>query len=85
MPSEPIAHRAPATDARLLHWLIAFLAGLTVLIAVTACAEGTEREAREGQESDAERTSVVDDLQATNTARVLASTPTPPSNESDGD
>ena len=54
------------------------LTGLTLLAAVAGCAEGTVRDARDGQEADAERTSVVQDLQATRSARILASTPTPP-------
>jgi hypothetical protein len=42
---------------------------------LTACAQGTSREAERGQERDAERTSVVDDLQATQTARLVLGTP----------
>ena len=61
-----------------LRSIVVALTGLTLLAAVAGCAEGTRRDARDGQEADAERTSVVQDLQATRSARILASTPTPP-------
>ena len=83
MRSEPIAHPA-ATTPELPHrrprlrWIALALAGLTMLAAIVGCAEGTARDARQGQEEDAERTSIVRDLQATQSARILAVTPTPP-------
>ena len=83
MRSEPIV-RLDATKPRPPHRplrlrLIALtLAGLTLIAAVTGCAEGTARDARQGQEADAERTSVVQELQATESARILEITPTPP-------
>jgi hypothetical protein len=81
MPLEPIDHRAakrPSARRPPLSRIALFLSGLTLLAAITGCAEGTARDARQGQEADAERTSVVRDLQATRSARILASTPTPP-------
>ncbi len=83
MPSEPIAHPAAKTPEPphrppRLRWIALGLAGLTLMAAVVGCAEGTARDARQGQEEDAERTSVVRDLQATQSARILAVTPTPP-------
>ena len=83
MRSEPIAHLA-ATTPKAPHRPFQFrlialvLTGLTLLAAIVGCAEGTVRDARQGQEEDAERTSVVRELQATQSARILAVTPTPP-------
>ncbi|MDP8909213.1 MAG: hypothetical protein M3N47_08890 [Chloroflexota bacterium] len=83
MRSEPIDHLAATTPEPphrpLRLRLIALgLAGITVLAAIVGCAEGTARDARQGQEEDAERTSVVRELQATQSARILEVTPTPP-------
>lgn len=55
-----------------------------VAIAVTvlaSCAQGTSRDADRGRERDAERTSIVNSLQATESARLVSGTPeaTPPS------
>jgi len=49
----------------------------TVLV---ACSQGTSREAERGRERDIERTSIVDSLQSTETARLVSGTPgaTPP-------
>ena len=46
-----------------------------VLVGLTGCAEGTARNATRGKEEDAKRTSVVDDVQATESARLLGGTP----------
>ena len=83
MPLEPIANRVPPpTESRFtrrrLFSLTAIGAGSTILV---SCAQGTSREAERGKERDAERTSVVDNLQATRTADLVDGTPdaTPPS------
>lgn len=51
------------------------------MLALVGCAEGTSRDAERGREADAERTSVVDSLQATSSAdlirRVGEATPPP--------
>jgi len=54
------------------------IAGLGPL-ALTACAEGTARDAKRGKEADAKRTSVVDEIQATESANLIKhpSTPSP--------
>ena len=84
MPLEPTDRLAakrrscPRRRPHPLRLIALTLTGLTLLAAVAGCAEGTVRDARDGQEADAERTSVVQDLQATRSARILASTPTPP-------
>lgn len=51
-----------------------------VLTCLTACAEGTSRDAEQGKREDAERTSVVSDLQATQSMLLLTGSPeaTPP-------
>lgn len=45
-----------------------------------ACSQGTSREAERGRQQDIERTSIVDSLQATGSARLVSGTPeaTPP-------
>jgi len=43
----------------------------TVLV---ACSQGTSREAERGRERDIERTSIVDSLQSTETARLVSGT-----------
>ena len=48
-------------------------AGLVLL--VTGCASGTSREAERGRNRDAERTSVVDDMQRTATSRLILGSP----------
>ncbi|MGN6483659.1 MAG: hypothetical protein ACTHMX_04585 [Thermomicrobiales bacterium] len=46
-----------------------------VLVGLSACAEGTARDATRGKEADTKRTSVVDDVQATESARMLFGSP----------
>ncbi|HWK79720.1 MAG TPA: hypothetical protein VNP95_03090 [Thermomicrobiales bacterium] len=46
-----------------------------VLAGLSACAEGTARDAERGKQADAKRTSVVDEIQATQSARFLEGTP----------
>lgn len=59
------------------------LLGLTVAglgpLVLSACAEGTARDAKRGKEEDTKRTSVVDEIQATESANLIKhpSTPTP--------
>lgn len=67
---------AAKSDAR-RWWIVALLFGTLTL---AGCAEGTRRDAERGQQQDAERTSVVSDLQATRSADLIMSTPpaTPP-------
>jgi hypothetical protein len=78
MPLEPIASpAADRSDSTLSrrHWLS--IAALVIPGAVLAgCSSGTRREAERGRERDAERTSVMDAMQATDSARLLQSTPT---------
>lgn len=47
----------------------------TVLGGLSACAEGTARDAERGKQADLKRTSVVDEMQATESARYLNGTP----------
>jgi hypothetical protein len=42
-----------------------------LVLALVGCAEGTSRDAERGREADAERTSVVDSLQATSSADLI--------------
>jgi Ni/Co efflux regulator RcnB len=54
------------------HRLVTLVIALAVLAATLAgCAEGTSRDAEQGKARDAQRTSVVSDMQATHSARVL--------------
>ena len=48
---------------------------LTILLALTACAEGTAHDAARGQQVDARRTSVVQSVQETYTANIIDATP----------
>ena len=75
--SEPIASpQLPVSEPRLSRRrLIGFGAlgiGATTLV---SCAQGTRREAERGREKDAERTSIVDNLQATQMAELVNGTP----------
>lgn len=98
MPSEPTANHRPRRNrvkspvrARRASTRYALAIGLLV-IAMTGCAEGTSRDAERAREDDAERTSVVDALQATTSAdmvrRGAESTPPPtetaPTEEAEG-
>ncbi len=51
------------------------LLGISGSIGLTACSTGSSREADRGKRRDAERTSVVDDVQATRTAGLILGTP----------
>jgi hypothetical protein len=42
-----------------------------LLVLLVGCAEGTSRDAEQGRQADAERTSVVDDLQASASADLI--------------
>lgn len=89
MPSEPIASqhlrrtdlplraRAPRRKAPAV-----LLFGL-ITLALVGCAEGTSRDAERGREEDAERTSVVDLLQASASADLVrqGGEATPPPND----
>ena len=63
MPLEPIVHHdQPTSTSRRAAVLGLVLLGAAVL---TGCAEGTRSDAERGQAEDAERDSVVSDMQAT--------------------
>lgn len=52
------------------------MASIGVAAAVLAsCSQGTSRDAERARQQDAERTSVVDNLQATETARLVSGSP----------
>jgi hypothetical protein len=74
-PTENLAPRLatkPITRRRLLG---AFTLGAGSSGLLAACSTGTSRDAQRGRERDAERTSVVDNLQATRTAELVLGTP----------
>ncbi len=52
-----------------------------VLVVLTGCAEGTSQDAERGKLRDEQRTSVVSDMQATHSARVLEPGTPPPATE----
>jgi hypothetical protein len=68
------------------HRLVTIAIALSVLAGTLAgCAEGTSRDAERGKARDAQRTSVVSDMQATHSARVLLpGTPPPPTETPEG-
>ncbi len=83
---EPIAsHHHKQNDAqsaararRSRAWGFALVG--SIMLGLVGCAEGTSRDAERGQQEDAERTSVVDDLQASASADLVrrAAEGTPP-------
>lgn len=81
MPSGNTANPHPASTDRAPDRMITrrrfglMLVSGGVLLGLTACAEGTARDAERGKEADAKRTSVVDDVQATESARYVQGTP----------
>jgi F420-0:gamma-glutamyl ligase len=82
MPSEPIAHPTPLPiNPRVTRRRVVGVAVIGIAAtAFASCAQGSSPEAERGRELDIERTSVVDNLQATETARLISGTPraTPP-------
>ena len=64
----------PPTNKLKKHLSRLFLVTILALT-VIGCAEGTSKDAERGRERDAERTSVVDDLQSTRTAELINGTP----------
>lgn len=73
---------ADATDRTsrgVAGWLVA---GSVTIGLLVGCAEGTSRDAERGKAQDAERTSVVSNMQATHSARVLQQG-TPPTETSE--
>ncbi len=68
------------------HRLVSVAIAVSVLIGTLAgCAEGTSRDAERGKLRDAQRTSVVSDMQATHSAQVLQpGTPPPPTETPEG-
>ena len=77
--SETTYHRErPATRrpaCRLVNWLVSCAMATVLLV---GCAEGTSQDAAQGKLEDSQRTSVVSDLQATESARVLEPGTPPP-------
>ena len=76
MPLEPTANPDPNHTRRLSRRRLLGLA--TVSLAGTmlaSCAQGTQQESEAGQRRDAQRTSVVDALQATESVGILHGTP----------
>jgi hypothetical protein len=73
-------HASPAGRAR-RHRIAAWTAAVSIALgALSGCAQGTSQDAERGKQLDAQETSVVSDLQATESARLLnpgtpASTP----------
>ena len=88
MHSEPIASRE-ATDLAVIdqkevnrrgqvtrrRLLLGGLELASGAVGLTACSTGSSREAERGRTRDAERTSVVDSMQATRTASLIFGTP----------
>lgn len=63
---------------RLCRRLASLVLVLLIAMTLTACAEGTARDAEVGKEQDAKRTSVVNEIQATESAGfLLHGTPSP--------
>ena len=74
MPRHGVA--ATSRKSRVATWCVA---GCVVVGVITGCAEGTSTDAEQGKLEDAQRTSVVSDLQATQAAKLLQpGTPPPP-------
>lgn len=72
---EPTANRdtepgSPRISRR--HVVMLGLGG-TLLPILASCSQGTASESKRGQQRDTERTSVVDSMQATNSANLLGS------------
>lgn len=81
MRSEPTGNPPPLPIERLSRRVVFWSVAAGSLLAIlTACAEGTSRDAEQGKQHDAERTSVVSDLQATESMLLLTGSPpaTPP-------
>lgn len=82
MHSEPTANPTrQRTDVPITRRRVLTASAMGVAAAVLgACSQGTSREAERGRERDIERTSIVDSLQATESARLVSGTPdaTPP-------
>jgi hypothetical protein len=79
MRSESISRRERRASSRLARVAAWLAAGTIVLATVAGCAEGTASDAERGKARDAQRTSVVSDLQATQAASVLQPGTPPPS------
>lgn len=79
MPLEPIEHRDrdQGTSSRVSRRALLGGGAILLVTALTACAEGTVRDAKVGKERDASRESVVKNLQATETWNLVNGTPTP--------
>jgi predicted small secreted protein len=72
------SRRLRATDERHLRSRIAsFFVVILAAFMLTACAEGTARDAKQGKQQDQIRTSVVNDIQATESAGFLLNPATP--------
>lgn len=76
--ARPGTHTSDRTSNRecLVAWWVGIAMAVSVLV---GCSDGTSQDAEQGRQEDAQRTSVVSDLQATRSARVLQpGTPPPP-------
>lgn len=71
----PAPNDGPARPTITRRRLAFLLMSGGVLAGLSACAEGTARDAERGKQADQKRTSVVDDVQATESARLLGGTP----------
>jgi hypothetical protein len=81
MPSGTTRNQEAASNERAAHagltrrrLALALVSG-AALCGLSACAEGTARDAERGKKADAKRTSVVSDVQATESAQFLSGTP----------
>ena len=71
----PERHTTSRNARRAGEWIVIVSFGGALLM---GCAEGTSQDAEQGKLEDSQRTSVVSDLQATESARVLEPGTPPP-------
>lgn len=78
-PQQPVKRRSerPVHPRVTRRQLVLGMVGVAGGVSLTACSTGSSREAERGQRRDAERTSVVDEVQATRTAGLILGTPPP--------
>jgi hypothetical protein len=79
MPLEPINHPVRLSMRINRRRLLASAGGLASIALLAGCAEGTRSDAERGKQDDAERESVVKNLQATETYRLVHGTDGTPS------
>jgi hypothetical protein len=78
--ARPENNSAPRRRLR-IHVAASCVSIAMVLAVLTGCAEGASQDAERGKLRDAQRTSVVRDMQATHSARVLEPGTPPPATE----